>query len=559
MLRATIQIIVWLATVSLPAFAETPPAVRERMAREWEAYWAEPDKPLDLAVRADRARAVRAAIGSAGGRLVLDTPDARFTLTIPEDHLFYPAEISLTPVVGITGLGEVPRTLAVEIGPSGLALAAPVWLHVAPKHAGALDRGFFAFGFGAGGRDAHFAWRIREGDGVAVSVSHFSGFGLGAGALTNMALAQSKPRAASPNATQTQKKAAEISRDDQAVGRAINKALAGEEQTADVDLVETVKSFFGGGASPGGGTGRGAIQTPGTDCLNIEKEIENINVQTGRDEKNTRAIPRDAIAEVQWANWRRCAERPARICYDTGNPWPLVRYLKSIRLLKPRPDEAAQFAALVAWIEGELKKCAAYELRVKTNSRAVSSNVQISSATTATLKVALALASDEKGKDRFLAEDRGRVVEANASCRGASCQVGNTRVEESASMVLTLGDLPFDSDNRPPSAAGFTPLVEPAFVHLDTKITAPRGPSMTIPFETNYAFWRCHYLAEFVPGTAGRSGSPGLFRLKGWTSGAYPVLFRLARPVADKSCDGTPIGLGVELEFVHKPSGAFAP
>jgi hypothetical protein len=53
--------------------------------------------------------------------------------------------------------------------------------------------------------------------------------------------------------------------------------------------------------------------------------------------------------------------------------------------------------------------------------------------------------------------------------------------------------------------------------------------------------------------------SPGLFKLKGWTSGSHPTLFQLRRARAKKTCGGAPIELGIELDFVHTPHGAFTP
>jgi hypothetical protein len=536
-------------------------ATRERMAREWEDYWAQADKPLDLAVRPDERRRVTAAVGAAGGSLMLDMPEARFTLVIPADHLFHPSDITLTPVTGMTGLGDGQRTLSVQIGPSGLALAAPVWLHVAPKQPDALGGGFFAFGFSAGGRDAHYAWRSREGDGVAISVGHFSGFGLGLGSAANAALAQAKPRIAPPDATRTQKQAAEISRDDQAIGRVINGALAGETQTSEVDLEQTIRSFFGGGASgsrEGAGDGRLPPSTAGNECSSLQRLIEDLNVWTIRDEKNPEANPRSSLTEDQWAALKRCAEPPAKICYDAGDPWPLVRYLKMVRLFRPKADEAARLKTILAWLEAELGKCAAYEMRIRTDSRVPDKSMTLESKTSATLKVALALSGDNKGKDSFVAEDKGRIEGSSVRCQGAACSVAGNRIEEAASLTLTLSDLPFEDQSGGQASARFSPLVEPAFARIDTLVKPPRGPSVTLPFETNYSFWRCHYASEFIKG-AGKRGSPGLFKLKGWTSGSHPTLFQLRRARAKKTCEGVTSELGIELDFVHTPHGAFTP
>jgi hypothetical protein len=136
--------------------------------------------------------------------------------------------------------------------------------------------------------------------------------------------------------------------------------------------------------------------------------------------------------------------------------------------------------------------------------------------------------------------------------------VAGNRIEEAASLTLTLSDLPFEDQSGGQASARFSPLVEPAFARIDTLVKPPRGPSVTLPFETNYSFWRCHYASEFIKG-AGKRGSPGLFKLKGWTSGSHPTLFQLRRARAKKTCEGVTSELGIELDFVHTPHGAFTP
>jgi hypothetical protein len=196
-----------LLAVLLPmgALAQPSEAVTARFAAALAAYQARPDNPLHLTVRVDDKASVRKMIGVAGGEISLDTPQARFTLTIPPDALFHAEEITLTPVAALDGLTSTPQTLTVRIGPSDLPLAASAFLSVRPKSPELARQPFFPFGFSHNGRNAHYAYFVREGDALTVQVSHFSGFGFGFGAAKDAALSQSKPQTAPSNATTTQK------------------------------------------------------------------------------------------------------------------------------------------------------------------------------------------------------------------------------------------------------------------------------------------------------------------------------------------------------------------
>jgi hypothetical protein len=287
------------------AVAQGPTAEQLSRARAtFEAFWEKPDRPLDLQIRTNERASVRQTIGAAGGSITLDTADARFTLEIPPDHLFFPAEITLTPITTITGLGPNQRVNAVRIGPAGIPLAAPVWLTVAPKRPDALANGHFGFGFSSGGQNAHYAERIREGDSVHVLVTHFSGFGMGFGGWTNMVLNQTVPRRPAPDAAEVERRARAQAREQQAIQDAINAGLAGDSQPGPVDFGETIKSWLGGASGDRGTTGRGPsglLDLTNPTCASIERTITTSNEISAFDRKNPRRNPRSPLPPETWA------------------------------------------------------------------------------------------------------------------------------------------------------------------------------------------------------------------------------------------------------------------
>jgi hypothetical protein len=80
------------------------------------------------------------------------------------------------------------------------------------------------------------------------------------------------------------------------------------------------------------------------------------------------------------------------------------------------------------------------------------------------------LSGDNKGKDSFVAEDKGRIEGSSVRCQGVACSVAGNRIEESASLTLTLSDLPFEGRSGGQASATFSALVEPAFARIDSTL-----------------------------------------------------------------------------------------
>jgi hypothetical protein len=231
-----------------------------------------------------------------------------------------------------------------------------------------------------------------------------------------------------------------------------------------------------------------------------------------------------------------------------------------LRVFQPQPAEEPAVKALIAALEADLKACAKYELRIKTDTIISESTFVIGGSTSVIFKVAFDLGTTLAPADRFVATSPGTYDTATVRCPGSgvSCTTVGTRIEEPAELVLTLGDVPIGKSDGALAPSEIKPLLAPAFARHDVRISG-RGVNQVLPFEVNYAFWWCHYASEFEAGAKGAGNSPGLFRPRGWQAGTYPVLFTIRRPLASKACEGLRVQLGIELSFRHTPAGSYTP
>jgi hypothetical protein len=561
MIRFFALAVALLAWIS-PSRAFTEAERLDRFAAAWAAYEAMPAKPLTLAIEPAAAPASSATIGAAGGTVSLETAEALYTLTIPEDALFYPVEITLTPIARVGGLGaEANDALAVDIGPSGLPLADSAWLRIAPKSAEALGHAFFPFGFSANGTNAHYAL-FRRGDGgvVEVMVSHFSGFGLGLGAAATQALGQSKPKLPPPDSPRTARDAAAAAEQQNGLYGSAADALAGDtEVKSSGGIGDVIMGILGLGAGEGGPADPARQIPAGSECHRIEQLIVNVNAMRKDFFAGKEKTPRTRLTAEQWQDIKRCAEPPAKKCYGQGDPWPMVHYLKAVRAYRPDPDDAAVYTAVVKWLEGEIAKCARYQFTMSTLSKVAESTASFLLGHRAVLPVAIDLAKAEKGSpDIFIGKGPGTVESSVMECKvkGVKCTVTGTTIRIGAEIEVTLKDLPMPGA-APIGAVGvvtsdFDPLVKPPEVDMATVITA-KGGSIPIEFEMVNAFWRCNFDKEF-------NKKAGGFRFGAWDSGTYPVIAQRDLPERSKACGGKrDMKTKLSLTFKHTPNGSFTP
>jgi hypothetical protein len=140
--------------------------------------------PLTLTVALDQSRATRATLPTTGGTLTATAADGtRFTLTLPRDALLLPTTITLTPVVGVSGLPNGVRFVAgVDILPDGLRLYQPATLVIEPPAGKAVPiEREVSFASHSRGRQAHrYPLRVQPRT-PTFDLFHFSSYYLGDG------------------------------------------------------------------------------------------------------------------------------------------------------------------------------------------------------------------------------------------------------------------------------------------------------------------------------------------------------------------------------------------
>jgi hypothetical protein len=541
--------------VCLPAsaWAQISSARIERLRAAEKAIKARPEKPLDLTVSLDQASAARKIIGAAGGSLTLSTPKADYVLEIPPDALLYPEELTLTAVTAAGGLGpETKGILSVQVGPSGLPLAGHGWLTIKPKDPAAFAAGLYAFGFSKDGANAHYALRTPVVDGaVQVSVSHFSGFGVGLGTVASSVLAQTKPRLAPPNANQTAKDAAQISQDQHVITDAVNKSLEGDpDAKSDASFFDTVKALLGSNTMPGEGPGGGGLPAGGG--CNVEAEIKFINdrrkIFDGM--KGKSKVARESLAPSQWDSVKKCAEPPAQKCFMQGDPWPLAKYLQTVRTYKPEPSEAAIHGGIVAGLEDNLKRCTKFEFQMNSHSHIKDENVEWEIVYDGKLPLALNfMKTNGVTIDVSAVTGKGQITKSLFQCKGgrtASCTAEGYKIIEESRIEVTLKDFPTVSQEK----GSFNPLLTPPVVEQRNTTRTPAG-NFPIDIEIVNASWECVFGAQ-------KSGKG--YRFQGWVEGTYPELYTL-KLNKSKQCErlSQPFTIELNMKLVHKPDGAFKP
>lgn len=552
--------LIWImfATV-VTAFARSDDEISRRMDEALARYQALPPSPLNLDIETGQGKPSKAMIGVAGGSISLETDEAVYTLTIPEDALFFRQEISLTPVKTVKGLGdEAKGALAVKIGPSGLPVAAPAWLNIKPKQADLFDRAFFPFGFSGDGANAHYSFVRREADGaVAVMVTHFSGFGTGLGTVSTQALSQSKLSLDPPDPNQAARDAAAIGEETHGWWQTAVDAVAGDPggltAANPVDAItRAITRKLSGPPSPPPGK-----PLPEGGCGRIGQLIQTLNVQRAAYPASEPQELKVKLEPSQWEAIKACAKPPAELCYSTGNPWPLVAYLKALRAYHPDPKEQAEFRKVEGWLESLLSSCARYQLMMLTESEVNEKTGTISLRHNAELMVYIDLEKiDGVSKEVYVGKGSGTATNIIFECKvkGAKCTAVGTRVENDARIEIDLGDLPFDGGYIPGAGESairvFNPALMPAFVRLATMVRA-KGIKIPIEFEMVYSFWRCNFKDKFVNDKEG-------FRFGAWDEGAYPVLFKLNPEKRSKACGGErPLTTDLKFEFLHRPLGTY--
>jgi len=138
--------------------------------------------PLDVTLHLNEDASTPALVTREGG--VLETTDdkgAHYQLTIPENALAHPTEITLTPV---TAIEDFPFSgglkAAAHFEPQGLVLFAPAILEI--THEDHPEPGMAAgFAYHAKGEDFHLRPVEYDGDTARFHILHFSGVGHGEG------------------------------------------------------------------------------------------------------------------------------------------------------------------------------------------------------------------------------------------------------------------------------------------------------------------------------------------------------------------------------------------
>lgn len=146
------------------------------------------DAPLTLGVTLDAARTATVLIGPDGGEVTTTAADGTVSrLTVPPGALVSEQTISMTPVLGITGLpfsGEL--VAAVHFTPDGLQLARPATLTLTLP--GQVDpAGLLGFVFDDTGTNFEVVSASVNGATLALQVLHFSTAGTAEGTLQDFA------------------------------------------------------------------------------------------------------------------------------------------------------------------------------------------------------------------------------------------------------------------------------------------------------------------------------------------------------------------------------------
>jgi hypothetical protein len=137
-----------------------------------------PANPMNLTVTTEGATAVTARLTTAGGTISATGPDGTtYTLEVPPDALLFDVDITLTPVATLSGWDVAPgQAVAVQLEPDGLPFTIPGRLLIRP--ATPIDDPLgSAFGFYAGGTDAHLLRSAQDAAEIEIAVEHFSGAG----------------------------------------------------------------------------------------------------------------------------------------------------------------------------------------------------------------------------------------------------------------------------------------------------------------------------------------------------------------------------------------------
>lgn len=535
-----------------PGIAQTPAGLERRIAENLAAYAARALAPLTLQVTTDARRKASAMIGAEGGVVTLQTDTATFTLEIPEDALFFPANVSLTAVTRIEGLGpEAKGVLAVEIGPAGLPIAGPAMLKVQPKGDElGISKEFFPFGFSAGGRNAHYGFFGRDDDGtVSVAVAHFSGFGFGLGVAKSSALGQVKIQTQPPDPNKTAQKAAEISDSQNGLWEAVSKSLSGDTEVASGEtLTEKIKNAIMGGATPGGTVNPGGTLGTSLGCGGIEAEITNVNIWRKTYNPKKAATPKPRIEEALLQKIIQCARPPIEACFDKGDPWPLAKFLKTVRSYVPDPEDLPGLARVVPWLELQFRNCARYDFYMKTDSNVSERTADMKIHHAVGLPVVLDLTKvSNGGTDVYVVKGKGEITAREFRCkvRGASCKSDDSNIDTEAEFQITFADLPFDGSGTG-NPTTFKPLVTPPFAPMKGTVSA-QGMAFPIELEMINSFWECNFA---------RFKEKGGYRFDPWKTGTYPELYVYDPPRADKACGGrAKMSTKIGLRFRHTPTG----
>jgi hypothetical protein len=538
----------------LPSAARADEATEAKIEAWLAAYDALPPNPVTLTVTADAAKTVKATIGVKGGRLKLETPEAFYELEIPEGAFLYPVEVTMAPLQRVEGLGEkVTGVLGVKLGPDGMELWDSAWLAVRPKAGGTLT-GFFPFAFFGDGQTPHYGNFVRAEDGsIFLQVTHFSGYGAALGTVASEVLNQAKP---DPEGFGT-----EYGNPLRALWGGVVDATAGETdvKTGGETIEDVINRRMGDSWKTGGAARKrlaGQWPQPG-ECGGLDGTIKFVTGQNEGVDKARQENPNSPAAKLdkipfepsQWRTILACAKPPIAVCFGTGNPKPLVAYIKQLKAYRPEaPEEQARMGAVREWLDENLKACAAYEMRIDSDSEVKQELAQIGASIYFDIPFKLDL-----NADRIVATGKAEVLSSRFTCKvkRVKCELTEFAVTEQPKVQLSLADLPFFDPKGALDPAQFKPKITPGFTRLDGKISA-QGIQQTIPFEIVFAMWWCHYKSEYT-----QSGN--YFELKGWTEGTYPNLFTLDRPSATKTCEGVPGTLRMLANFRHKPAGEPVP
>lgn len=149
------------------------PAETETVAPVAEA------NPLDLTFSLEETLAAEAEIGPEGGSLSVEASDGTlFNLVIPEEALFSPELIRMTPADSISGFPSDEATITgVKLEPEGLIFFKPASIEIIPAE---TVEGMEMVGFGTApdGEDFYLQPSFDAGDGLILPLLHFSGHGM---------------------------------------------------------------------------------------------------------------------------------------------------------------------------------------------------------------------------------------------------------------------------------------------------------------------------------------------------------------------------------------------